>query len=672
MTRIIAITIILTFTIKIIARENQNKSLLWPTDASHLMTSSFAEFRDNHFHSGIDIKTWGTTGYKVFAVADGWVSRIRVSPFGYGRALYITLTDGRTVVYGHLKDFSDPISQYVWDAQISQGHYSVQLFPEKNQFPVQKGQIVAYTGESGLGPPHLHFEIRTSKEELLNPLNQGIDIKDSVTPTISQIAISPLNATSTVDGVPLPKIFTPQAKSSTQSATPQFTVSGQIGFAVKTSDRADGADNMFNIYRAKLFIADSLWYETTYDQFGFDENLQVRLERDWRFYVDGKGAFTRLYRVSGNTLDFGPKKETGVFNCQNYTSSVPFRIQVEDYSGNTAQIQGELLPESQNPNPKLVSETHMPSILNSPVSGLSITPSFYDDFMVISLKSSSSLKQLPQVWIRTDTWNPIPVKSTQVGKWMGAFPLDFHHTGTVTLYAQGVTTTGDTIIGNNSWKQWAIPNGEQMTVEFPETGIHLTFQPNSLWQPICLRVDSTAFPVKGFPYLSKAWLVHPEDIPLANEITVDWQLPPGESESQQIGIYRWTRSDYWKILTPATYSKAGRIEVNSDELGIFALIRDNVPPNLEIIYPKKKSPPIKPDVEIRVNDMLSGLDADNMKMLIDESPVIFEYDPDAQKLKYVDRRPLTPGGHRLEVEVSDRAGNRTVKRSTFKIGGTKR
>jgi hypothetical protein len=666
MSRIIAITIILIFVGQITARENPDKSLLWPTDASHLMTSSFAEFRDNHFHSGIDIKTWGKTGYKVFAVADGWVSRIRVSPFGYGRALYITLNDGRTVVYGHLQDFADPISQYVWNTQLNQGNYSVQLFPQKNQFPIRKGQIVAYTGESGVGPPHLHFEIRNSKEEPLNPLDEGINVKDSIKPTISQIAISPLNANSTVDGIPLPKIYTPQAK----ATEPQFTVSGQIGLAVKTFDRADGADNLFNVYRASLFINDSLWYQSTYDRFGFDENLQIRLERDWRLYVDGKGTFTRLYRVPGNNLAFVPKRETGVIDCQRFTSPIPFRIQVEDFSGNTAQIQGELIPEPQTPNS--ISEISMPGMLDSPLSGLKITPSFYDDFMVISLKSSLSLKQPPQLWVRTNTWNPIPIASHQSREWMGASPLNFHHSGPVTIYAMGVTSTGDTVIGNDTWQQWTIRNEENKTVEFPGTGIQLSFQSNSLWQSICLRIDSAAYPVKGFPYLSPAWLIHPEDIPLASEITVDWQFPPDESEPQQIGIYRWTRSDYWRILTPATYSEKDKIEANSDELGIFAVIRDDIPPSLEIIYPKRQSPSTRPDMEIRLSDVLSGLDADKMQMLIDDKPVIFEYDPDAQKLKFVDRRPLTPGSHRLVVEISDRAGNRTVKQSTFQIGGTKR
>jgi hypothetical protein len=662
------------------AGENRDNSLLWPTDASHLITSSFAEFRDNHFHSGIDIKTWGKTGYKVYAVADGWVSRIRVSPFGYGRALYITLTDGRTVLYGHLKDFADPISQYVWNAQERDGRYSVQLFPEKDQFPIKKGQVVAFTGESGVGPPHLHFEIRTSEEELLNPLTQGIDIKDSIKPTISQIAISPLNANSTVDGVPLPRIVSTRGQNGNNQTEVRIAVRGEIGFAVKASDGADGADNMFNIYRAKLFIADSSWYETAYDHFWFGENAQIRLERDWRLFVQGKGIFTRLYRLPGNELGFEPKQMTGMVDCQRLGSSpVHFQIQVVDYAGNVAQIQGELIPEPEKNNPTTTSQIEFPGILDSLEGRVSsrplrfdLAPSFFDDFMVVSMKPVSSLSGLPQVWIHTENWNPITIRQAPSGGWIGAVPLDLHYAGSITVYALGMTTSGDTMVGLDAWHQWAIPIGEIVTVDLPEAGFQLSFQPTSLWHPICLRADSTAFPVSGFPYLSKAWLVHPEDIPLATEVKLDWQIPPAESEEQQIGIYRWTRSDYWKILTPATYSKEGRIEANSDELGIFALIRDNVPPTLEIIHPKKKSLATKPNMEIRVSDMLSGLDADNIKMLVDDKPVIFEYDPDAQKLKYMDRRPLAPGSHHHEVEVSDRAGNHTAKHSTFQIGGGKR
>ena len=53
-----------------------------PVDIPIYLSATFAELRPNHLHSGIDIKTQGVEGKAVYAVADGYVSRIGVSPYG--------------------------------------------------------------------------------------------------------------------------------------------------------------------------------------------------------------------------------------------------------------------------------------------------------------------------------------------------------------------------------------------------------------------------------------------------------------------------------------------------------------------------------------------------------------------------------------------------------------
>jgi len=283
---------------------------IWPTDASHAMTSSFAEYRPGRFHAAIDIKTWGQVGYKIFAVRPGYISRIRVSPYGYGRAIYLTLDTGETIVYGHLLKFADPIEKYVEAEQEKRGRYSLQLYPRANQFRVNTGDVLGYTGQTGVGYPHLHFEMRDQYNRPFNPFLRGYRVEDTVAPVISKVAIKPLDAFSTVNGDWQPVIFRTIRIRTAHYKLPEIVqVSGRIAFAVSAYDQMNGITNRYGIYINRLFIDDQLIFQARYDRFSYSENNQANLDRDFRLYVHGKGLFYNLFRDQGNRLSFYLKRE---------------------------------------------------------------------------------------------------------------------------------------------------------------------------------------------------------------------------------------------------------------------------------------------------------------------------------------------------------------------------
>src|ERR1035437_2420876 len=173
------------------------------------LAGNFGELRPNHFHAGIDIKTQGKTGLPVYAAADGFISRIAISPVGYGNVLYIDHPNGTTTIYGHLERFSPPVAEYIRKIQYDKEQFAVDQIVPKGTFQVKQGEQIAWSGNAGSsGGPHLHFEIRRTKEEIiLNPLLFNMPVKDKLRPLIQCLMIYPVSEDASVNGKQTPQRF---------------------------------------------------------------------------------------------------------------------------------------------------------------------------------------------------------------------------------------------------------------------------------------------------------------------------------------------------------------------------------------------------------------------------------------------------------------------------------
>ena len=209
MKKIRSILVLLAFSVAISAVAQEFPKYGKPLDIPIYLSATFGELRPNHLHAGLDIKTQGVEGKKVYAVADGYISRIGVSPYGYGNVLYITHYDGYTSVYAHLQRFSGEIAKYVKQYQYKHKKFTSQIYPDKDKFPIKKGDLIAYSGNSGgSGGPHLHFEIRhTVSEKPVNPMYFGYKIEDDVRPLIQGVAVYPVDEESTLEGGIKPKYY---------------------------------------------------------------------------------------------------------------------------------------------------------------------------------------------------------------------------------------------------------------------------------------------------------------------------------------------------------------------------------------------------------------------------------------------------------------------------------
>jgi hypothetical protein len=342
MTRLFLAFFLVLFQFTLRAQEYPRDYFRSPLDIPLLLSGNFGELRSNHFHAGLDIKTQGTEGLKVYAIADGYVSRIKVSPYGYGHALYITHPNGYTSVYGHLKKYSDKIAKLVKEEQYRKESFSVQLFLPPYQLRVKKGEIVAYSGNTGgSGGPHLHFEIRdTRSEHPINPLFFGFDIQDQLQPDIYAITLYPLNDSSLINGKNSAKRVKAYGKNGVYhlSTSPELKAYGLFGLGIETVDRMNGTGNSYGLHNIQLLHNQQAIFEQQIDEFAFHEGRYINAHIDYETYIRYRRRVQKSFVQKGNKLRLYKTLENkGVFEL-NDDSLHSFSYRVSDLNGNTSSL----------------------------------------------------------------------------------------------------------------------------------------------------------------------------------------------------------------------------------------------------------------------------------------------------------------------------------------------
>ena len=311
-----------------------------PVDRQIALSGTFGELRPNHFHAGLDIKSLnGRTGEPVHAAAKGFISRVKISAYGYGRALYVQHTNGHSSVYAHLDHFTPALEQYIKTEHYKRQRFEMDFSLPPNAFPVEDQQVIAYMGNSGSSTgPHLHFEIRNSMtEQALNPLQYGIKVSDHNAPELYTLklfgrqpyqpqAIQNLNLIQIAKGVY--RLF-----KDTVSVYGEFT-----GVAIKTFDQSYNSSVRLGVYGIKLFVDGQLHYKFDMNGVAFDEMRYSNAHRDYEEQVKHKQVFHRLFRLPGNKLPFYTHHADDGWIQLGANQIKNIKIEVYDHAGNHSDI----------------------------------------------------------------------------------------------------------------------------------------------------------------------------------------------------------------------------------------------------------------------------------------------------------------------------------------------
>ena len=306
--------------------DTDKPSFIPPFDFPITFSGNFGEIRANHFHGGLDFKTGGTIGKPVRALADGYISRIRVT-HGSGYVLDVAYDNGYSTINRHLSAFVGDVARRVEDLQYEKESWEVEITPEPDEYPVKAGQIIALSGNTGYSfGPHLQLDmIETATDEYIDPLPFFMNkVKDKTAPRAEGIMLFPQPGKGVVEGKQTRRAFPAHP-------TKPITAWGLIGAGIRAYDYMDGVQNKYGVKTVILEVDGEEVFRSTVDRFAYEENRYIN---SWTH-----GQYMKSFIEPGNRLRM-LQASNGNRGLVEINEERPYRFvyTLSDALGNTSKV----------------------------------------------------------------------------------------------------------------------------------------------------------------------------------------------------------------------------------------------------------------------------------------------------------------------------------------------
>lgn len=576
------------------------------------LAGTMGELRTNHFHGGIDVRTGGREGLPVYATQDGYISRIKIQSGGYGHALYMTHPDGNTSLYGHLQKFEPALEEFVRNYQYENESYEVQLFPQKDQFFYRKGEVIAYSGNTGSSSgPHLHFEIRDKNQRFMDPLLFGFDeIVDNMIPVVKKVAFVTRDKNARINGASGRYEFDIIFIKDYFTTRKPIELEGNIGIEIQHYDYMDGSWARNGIPEITALIDGDTIFRQQKNIMSFGLNRHILVHTNYPAYVYKRRKFNKLYFDDGNGLDIYRKTA----RAYNFDREKEYEIEVflKDRAGNTVPF------KTRANNRNVVYDE---------------TPDFQDYYIHENLIQFKSKDSLANVYA---SYKRFKVRPYMQRKKMNYFIYDLR---------RGLP---DSIVTDRTLKpnfQVLVPPG--YTFEFFNTDFDIKSYQTTLFDTLYLQHK------KSFDSLTQQEIFDfsRPDFPFKNSLRI--KLKPVRKYGNKAAVF----AKYGNNLGYVGGEKAadGSFSFTTRSLGRYTIAYDTIPPAI-VPYSWNRR-----NLRIKIFDEHSGIKS--YRATLDGKFLLMHYDRKKDLLKAVPKNPNTPIKGEFILVIEDNLGNQTeIKR----------
>lgn len=629
---------------------DEREPYVWPLDLPRVLTSSFGEYRARGFHMGIDLRT-GVTGRDVRAIGDGYVSRVRVSPNGYGKAVYFQLDDGNMVVYAHLSDFSRELREYVRAEQHARERYTVDLYLKRDAFRFSRGDIVAKSGQTGIGAPHLHFELRDTAGAPINPRGAGVSWPDTVAPRIRKILVAPADPESRVNGDFLPVVLEVSTAGDGAYRTDAVSVAGRVFFGVDAVDSAAAPSTRLGIRAVETRTHDEAIFSLVQDRVSYANDQDGVVA--YHPYLKRSGRFLLQWRWPGNDSEpYRGGDLSGVFSVSAAPSEVFMRV--IDFHDNAAEVTIPIEPESDGPLNVPPSQAKEAGVATAG----SVRMECVGNWLVVTAEFDGTEAEIPALVWEASERHSTPFRRVGPGLFRATFaPGPDDREATVGVSHPRIAD--EPVYYAIAWR-----GGGDRVVTLGD--VTLEVDSESAYGVLFMRQDETAARTpRSLRVRGKVYSLWPENAPIDAAIAVSIPAPADAVDGERLGIYRKVGDRKWELMD--TTRKGDRLQTQARRFGVFAAMEDVGAPKIRRVVPRDKARVTtrRPEIRAEVSDDGSGVGS--YRGTINGRWLLMAYDPERSTLEWERDEDLPLGSNELVLTLRDRAGNVSEVRRTIEV-----